>query len=77
MYMDFFCVGIDIYDDRKMMVFDICFLFGYIIEMVLKINLILNNFGVLLFIVLFFCYCNCIYKILVVLIEIILKFFVL
>lgn len=59
------------------MAFDICLSVGHIIETVLKINSILNNPGASLFIALFPCHCNCTYKILVVLTEIISKLFVL
>lgn len=60
-----------------MMAFDICLSVGHIIETVLKINWILNNPGASLFIALFPCHCNCTYKMLVVLTEIISKLFVL
>lgn len=60
-----------------MMAFDICLSVGHIIETELKINSILNNPGASLFIALFPCHCNCTYKMLVVLTEIISKLFVL
>lgn len=60
-----------------MMAFDICLSFDHNIETVLNINSIRNNPGASLFIALFPCHCNCTYKILVVLTEIISKLFVL
>lgn len=72
-----FAVGTDIYDDRKMMAFAICLSFVHIIETVLEINSILNQPGTSLFIALFPFHCNCTYKILILLIEIISKLFVL
>lgn len=59
------------------MAFAICLSFDHIIETVLEINSILNHPGTSLFIALFPFHCNCTYKILILLIEIISKLFVL